>query len=356
MNLQELRFKIDAIDDEIIELIIQRMAVIKEVGELKRTEKSVVYRPEREREIIERLYSQSNKSLTKPAIEAIFLEIFAVSRMIELPEKIAYLGPEGSFTHQVAESRFGDIGEYISLQSIKGVFDSVSSGRTTFGVVPIENNQAGSVKETIAHLAERDVNIVSELSEPIHFCLASLESSTKDIKAIYSKDMAFHQCEEFLRENFNDDIELITVESTSTAAKLASQQPNTAALCSIIASKVHRVPILYFNVEDTADNRTRFLIIARQFNNQQSGNDKTSIILKQYNDDRPGNLVAMLNHFKENDVNLTKIESWPAKSGEQFTYFFFIDFDGHVQDENVARVLETYPNRIKILGSYVKNI
>lgn len=351
MNLNELRQQIDSIDNEMINLIVERMQIVKQVGELKQRENSVVYRPEREKDIVERLYKQCEGKLSKPAIEAIFLEIFAVSRTLELPERIAYLGPEGSFTHQVAESRFGAIGHYLCQKSIKGVFDSVSTNRSTFGVIPIENNHAGAVKETIALLAEREVKIVAEISQPIHFCFASVEDDINQIKTIFSKDMAFHQCEEFIRENF-EEVELITVDSTSQAAQLAKQTPNSAALCSLIASKIHQLPVLFFNVEDSENNKTRFLIIANQFENQPSGQDKTSVIAQMGTG--PGSLVNLLEHFKTNNINLTKIESWPARGDVNFSYYFFIDFDGHVNDENVQNVLRAFPQQLKLLGSYIK--
>lgn len=354
IDLNKYRENIDSIDNKIIQLINKRMEIVKEIGELKRSHQSVIYRPEREKDIIERLFTNNKGLLNKAAIEAIFLEIFAVSRSIELPEKISYLGPVGSFTHQVAESRFGAIGEYVSLKSIKGVFDSVSSGRAVFGVIPVENNQAGSVKETFAHLAERNVSIVAEISEPIHFCLASNEDTVQDIEKIYSKDMAFHQCEQFLEENFGNRVELVAVDSTSHAAELAKDNPQSAALCSLIASKIHQLPVLYYNVEDTENNKTRFLILAKTFQNEKSGNDKTSIILK--GSDEPGSLVKILNSFKENNVNLTKIESWPTKEDHRFSYYFFIDFDGHFTDENVQKILNLYPKKIKLLGSYLKNV
>jgi len=352
MELQQLREQIDRIDSQLIDLIVDRMAIIKEVGELKRSQNSIVYRPEREKVIIDRLYDRSGGKLNKAAIEAIFLEIFAVSRTLELPERIAYLGPEGSFTHQVAESKFGAIGNYLCQKTIKGVFDSVHTNRSAFGVIPIENNQAGAVKETIALLANKPLKIVAEISEPIHFCFTSIEDNVGDIKTIYSKDMAFHQCEDFLHEHFDADVELITVDSTSQAAQLASETPQSAALCSLIAAKIHKLPVLFYNVEDSEENQTRFLIIARTFENAASGNDKTSIIAKM--GDETGSLVALLNEFKSNNINLTKIESWPAKNGATFSYYFIIDFDGHYLDENVQTVLAKYPQQLKLLGSYIK--
>jgi len=351
MKLNDLRSQIDNIDNQVIDLILSRMEVIKKVGELKRQEKSVVYRPEREKDIIDRLYEQSGGRLNRAAIEAIFLEIFAVSRTIELPERIAYLGPEGSFTHQVAESRFGAIGNYLCQSTIQGVFDSVNTNRAAFGVIPIENNQVGAVKETIALLANKQVKIVAEVSEPIHFCFASIEDDLSNIKTIYSKDMAFHQCEDFIKDNFQE-IELVSVESTSQAAHFASKTKNSAALCSLIAAKIQKLPLLFFNVEDSADNQTRFLIISKQFKNQRSGHDKTSVIAKI--DDEAGSLVNLLNAFKNNNINLTKIESWPAKKGSGFSYNFFIDFDGHYSDENVQSVLNVFSHQLKLLGSYIK--
>ncbi len=352
-ELTELRHQIDSIDNEIINLINDRMEIVKKVGDLKRNEQSVIYRPEREKDIIDRLYRESNGALSRAAIEAIFLEIFAVSRTLELPEKIAFLGPEGSFTHQVAESRFGATGSYLPQKTIKGVFDSVSSGRASFGVIPIENNQAGAVKETIKLLAERDLNIVAEISEPIHFCFATREDDVTAVHTIFSKDVAFHQCEEFLRENFDtENVEYVTVDSTSRAAHLAMEKENSAALCSLIAAKMAQLPVLFYNIEDSDNNRTRFVIIARKFQNQPSGKDKTSVIARL--DGRPGSLVDLLNAFKAENINLTKIESWPAKNGSNFTYNFFIDFDGHYLDENIQTVLTDYADNLKLLGSYIR--
>lgn len=353
MTLEELRQQIDGIDTQLIKLIDERMQIVKQIGKLKSTEKSTIYRPDREQEIVERLYALSDKIIDKPALEAIFLEIFAVGRVLELPEKIAFLGPKGSFTHQAAEKRFGAVGDYMPLKTIKGVFDSVSSSRAVFGVVPIENNQAGIVKDTISLLAEREVTIVAELFESIHFSLCSKETDNKQIKRIYSKDIAFRQCSDFLEENFGNDVECIPVSSTSTAAKMALQdEKGSAALCAGIAAKLHKLPILYHNVEDTDNNRTRFLILANKFDNKPTGSDKTSIIYSSA--DKPGTLVSLLNEFHKRDINLTKIESWPAKIDDTFQYYFFIDFEGHHTDHSAAEILKQHSGQVKLLGSYAK--
>ena len=226
MNLQDLRNRIDTIDDQLLELLNERMELVKQVGDLKRSSQSIIYRPEREKQILDRLEKQNGGLLTRQAIDAIFFEIFAVSRNLELPERVSYLGPEGSFTHQAAESRFGSMSEYLVLPTIHSVFESVETGRAKFGVVPIENNQEGIVIETVDHLREKNLSIVAEVLLQVHFTFASQSDSLKEIRRIYSKDIAFRQCGKFLSEYLDGlDVELIAVESTSKAAKLASEDP-----------------------------------------------------------------------------------------------------------------------------------
>ncbi|MEM1137421.1 MAG: prephenate dehydratase [Bacteroidota bacterium] len=352
MSLDDLRGKIDSIDSQLLSLLNQRMEVVKSVGELKRATNTIIYRPEREKAIIDRLESMNTGLLTRPSIEAIFLEIFAVSRNMELPERIAFLGPEGSFTHQAAESRFGATSEYVSLRTIQSVFESVETERVRFGVVPIENNQEGSVNETIDLLGQMDVKIVAEIPMPIHFAFASKEDKFDKIKKIYSKDIAFRQCRKFLLDYFGEDIPLVEVSSTSKAANLALEQEGTAAICSHIAAKLYGLPILFENIEDSRSNHTRFLIISKHFNNQKGLLDKSSILLKT--NDRPGALAGFLKEFEDAGINLTKLESRPAREGDTFKYWFLIDFDGHYEDVSVQKILKHHGNSIRFLGSYVK--
>lgn len=352
MNLEELRERINAIDIKLLELLNERMKVVQEVGHFKKNEKSVIYRPEREQWIIDRLDQANDGLISKGAIEAVFMEIFAISRNFELPELISYLGPEGSFTHQAAESRFGATSEYISLPSIRSIFESVVSNRARFGVVPIENNREGSVAETVDYLSMGQVQVVAEMAMPIHFTFASREDKVSNIKKIYSKDIAIRQCKKFIQEYFGDKVELVEVSSTSNAAKLAAQEEGTAAICSHIAAKLYNVPVLFQNVEDSQDNRTKFFIIAKDFENKISGNDKTSIIARS--DNTPGSLAILLNDFKNRNINLTKIESRPAKQNSEFKYVFYIEFDGHIRDENIQQLIESYKGHITWLGSYVR--
>jgi len=355
-TLDDCRVAIDTIDDEMLTLLNKRMKIVERVGEIKNTQGGAIYRPEREKAIINRLVKLSKKQnglLNDSAIEAIFLEIFAVSRNLELPEKIAYLGPEGTFTHQAAESRFGAMSEYVSLNSIEAVFKELEAGRAKFGVVPIENSRDGVVGETLDLLSKAHVKIVSELYMPIHISFATKSKNTKDIKRIYSKDKGFGECREFLNEYGLMNIEQIPVESTAKAAILASEDENAAAICSHIAAKLYGLPVLYENIEDIHDNATRFVILS-DFKNAPSGNDKTSILVRLKDAVEAGALVHFLQDFDEEKINLSKIESRPSKDEGGFGYWFYIDFYGHIDDTKIQKVLQKHEGEVTWLGSYVK--
>jgi len=356
-TLDDCRDTIDLIDNEILSLLNKRMRVVERVGEIKHDSGGAVYRPEREKAIIERLTQISTESeglLNKSAIEAIYLEIFAVSRNLELPERIAYLGPEGSFTHQAAESRFGAMSDYLSLNSIESVFKTLESKRAKFGVVPIENSRDGIVGETLDLLAKSSVKIVAELYMPIHVAFASKAEKLEEITKIYSKDKGFGQCREFLSQHGFHDIELIPVESTAKAAILAAKDTHAAAICSHIAAKLYGVPTIFENIEDEHDNATRFIILS-DFKNEISDNDKTSILVRLDNAVEAGALVGFLQDFNKEKINLSKIESRPAKDKEGgFDYWFYIDFYGHIDEQRIQNVLQKHQSEVTWLGSYVK--
>jgi len=350
MDLSEIRKKLDAIDNKLLEIYNERMGYVEMVGEYKQKTKTPIYRPDREYEIIERLKAKNKQMsgrLSDEAIEALFMELIGVSRNYEKPEFIAYLGPEASFTHQAAEEKFGRLGNYIPLTSIAGVFREVANGKVKFGVVPIENNTEGIVGDTINGLKEHNLKIVAEVVINIHHVLATLNDDIKEIKKIYSKDIAFGQCREFLDDFGLDKVELIPVESTAKAAQLAKEDKHSAAICSEVAAKLYHLPVLFKDIEDGDKNRTRFFVIS-DFENAPSGNDKTTILAKLPN--RPGALVDFLLDFKDKNIDLTKIKSHII-GGESM---FFLEFNGHKNDENIANIFEKYSESIKFLGSYVK--
>ncbi len=349
MNLDDLRNQIDTLDNELLKLLNERMEVVKKVGEFKHQTKGAIYRPEREKSIIDRLESMSKGLLNKEAIEALFMEIFAVSRNLELPERIAYLGPEGSYSHQAAELKFGAMSNYLPISSIEGVFKVLQNKEAKFGVVPIENNTDGAVGATLDSLAKYDSLIIAEEYMDIHHSFATTLDDIKDIKRIYSHPQGYNQCINFLDEHFLTDVEFVPTRSTSAAAKRAKEDKDSAAICSKIAAKIHHLPILFEKIEDNEANRTRFLVLS-DIKNGKSNFDKTSILAKL--DDKAGSLVDFLQKFKDVGINLLKIESRPIKE-EKFKSMFFIDFEGHGDDKSFKKLLDDKQNIIKWLGSYV---
>jgi len=352
-NLDIYRNEKDNIDNEILKLLNKRMKSVEAIGIAKQTTGTSIYRPEREKEILDRLKNLNNGKLNASAIDAIFLEVFAVSRNLEMPEKVVFLGPDGSYTHQVAESRFGAMGNYIALNSIEAVFNVLANGEAKYGVVPIENNTEGAVGITLDCLGKFDSLIVSEIYMDIHHSFATTCESIKDIKRIYSHPQGYNQCRKFLEEHMLLDVEFIPTKSTAASAKLAASEKNSASICSHIAAKLYNVPILFDKIEDNLANKTRFFILS-DFKNRPSLQNKTSILAKTQ--DRPGGLVQFLQSFDNEKVNITKIESRPVKDSG-FQAVFYLDFEGHIDDENVKRVLKVNEgiNEIKWLGSYVKS-
>lgn len=348
-SIDSLRIKIDNIDDEILKLLNQRMEFVKEIGEIKQSTQSAIYRPERERAIISRLKNNNKGLLNQNAIEAIYQEIFAVSRNLEMPQCIAYLGPEGTYTHQAARSRFGAMSSYVALDTIEDVFKELINKEASYGVIPIENNTEGAVGTSLDCLGKyQEIKIFGEIYMDIHHSFVSINENLKEIKKIYSHPQGYNQCLAFLKSHNLASVEFIPSKSTAQAAYLASQDKEAAAICSKIAAKLYNVPILFSKIEDNLANRTRFLILS-DIKLSKMSNCKTSILAQTAH--KPGALSALLNAFKEENINLTKLESRPIKS-KDFLHSFYLDFDGHIDDENVQRAL----NGIDYvwLGSYLR--
>ena len=345
MELDKLRESIDHIDDTLLDLINERMEYVHQVGDLKNNTGAPIYRPEREQSILNRLKDRNGGKLTSNAIDALFLELFAVARNLELPERVAYLGPEASFTHQAAESKFGAMSSYLSIASIQGIFREVSRKNAKFGVIPIENNSNGLVSDTIYCLSNYNLKIIAEVVVDVHHVLATTCENVKDIKKIYSKDIAFGQCQKFLDDVGLSEVEQIPVESTAKGAKLAIKEPNSASICSSVAATMYSVPILFKNIEDSEENKTRFFIIS-DFENAPSKDDKTSILVHLPN--KPGSLFQFLDDFGKANINLTKIKSHII-NGEST---FFLEFSGHKEDKHIKKIFAKYKESIKFLGSY----
>ncbi|NLK65976.1 MAG: prephenate dehydratase [Campylobacteraceae bacterium] len=352
-NMDDLRAEIDIVDNEIIRLLNERMVYVKKIGELKNASGGHIYRPEREKAILSRLESISGKDLDRKAIEAIYYEIFSISRNLEKPQSVAFLGPFGSYSHQAAKSRFGAISNYIPVSNIEAVFKEVSNKEAKYGVVPIENNTEGGVGVTFDCLgAYPDIKIVAEIYIDIHHSFASMHESLKDITKIYSHPQGYNQCLKFLEDHGLNEVEFVPAKSTALAAKLASTEPNSAAICSSIAASLYNVPVMFEKIEDNLSNRTRFFIIS-DFKNEKTGEDKTSLFIKI--DHTPGSLAELLSIFRNEGINMTKLESRPIKKKE-FRTNFFVDLEGHIDDRRVSDAINLAVkkgNEITWLGSYM---
>jgi chorismate mutase/prephenate dehydratase len=349
-KIDELRRKIDEIDEKLIELLNKRAEIVKEVIEIKEKEKKSVFDPSREKKIIERLINK-NKGMLKPEDLKIIMEsIFKIYRGMFREIKVAYLGPEGTFTHLAAMKKFGEKAKYIPVKTIDEVFREVEKKRVDYGVVPVENSIEGIVTHTLDVFLESDLKIISEISLEIHHYLLSKENSLDKIKKIYSHPQAIAQCRNWIGENL-PEAEIFETESTISAVKKVMKEKNAAAIASEIASSMYNLNIIAERIEDFRENITRFLVIGSDFA-EKTGNDKTSILFSIK--DRVGALHDILSYFKEENINLTKIESRPSKK-KAWEYVFFVDFIGHKDDINVKRALnnvEKVSVFLKILGSY----
>lgn len=264
-------------------------------------------------------------------------------------KKIVYLGPEGSYTQEAAINQLGIGNRYYSVNSIANIFYEISEGNAQCGIVPIENSSNGIVGDTINCFNNYDLNIVGETVLDIHHTLVSNCTKVEDIEIIYSKDIAFDQCSIFLKNYHLDEVKYVYVESTTKAAKLAAKTKNSAAICSQLAAKTHVMPILFHNIEDNKENKTRFFVISKN-KSSKSYNDKTSIIVKLPN--KYGSLIRFLNNFKKAKISLNKIKSHIVNGISTF----FIEFDGHRNNKNVQKIITKNSKYIKVLGSYPKQV
>lgn len=349
MELKKLRNKIDRIDKIILDALSRRAEITFRIAKLKRKQGKTIYSPDREREILDRLESQNRGLLSNKAIEAIYREIMSSTLSLEIPLKIAYLGPPATFTHIAALKRFGSQVEYIACNTITDVFLAVEKEVADYGVVPIENSIEGAVTHTLDMFADSELKICSQIIINVSHNLLARCSKSK-IKRIYSNPQVFGQCRLWLEENLarTDKIE---VTSTTRAAQIASREKYSACIASLLAAKVYSLKVIAKGIEDSPRNVTRFLVISTS-EVDRTGDDRTSILFSIR--DRVGALHDMLVPFKKYGINLTKIESRPSKR-KAWDYYFFVDLKGHYKDSPVKKALAELEDRctfLKILGSY----
>ena len=349
-SVDDLRKKIDQVDEKIVELLSRRASLAQEIGRTKSQGNEDVFVPSREKEIFRRLSKLNRGPLLEQSVHSIYREILSASRSVEAPLKISYLGPEATFTHLAARERFGSSTTFIPAASIAEVFQEVGQRRANYGVVPIENSTEGAVTHTLDLLVEAEVKICAEAYLDIHLYLLSRSGKPSDIRKIVSHPQALAQCRGWLTRHL-PKVPVEEVSSTAHAAELAATDPNLAAVAGRLAQELYGLESVEENIEDNANNITRFLVIGNR-TTQPSGDDKTSLVFSVK--DEVGVLHRMLDPFAKNRINLTKIESRPLKN-KPWEYLFFLDLRGHAQEPRVRRAIRKLEKSclfIKILGSY----
>ncbi len=349
MNLSQLRSKIDELDAKIIQFLNERTQLALEVGKVKSEEGKEIYAPERESQIYQKIDREAKGPLPKDSLKSIYREIMSAALAIEKPLTIAYLGPEATFTHIASLSKFGSSVNYFPAQSISRIFSEVEKRQADYGVIPIENSIEGVVTHSVDMFLESDLKICSEVLLNISHNLMS-NSTLKNIKRIYSVGQAIAQSRNWIEAHL-PNVEIVETASTAAGVKHAQTEDGSAAIGTKLASTLYNVPIVADNIQDSAQNMTRFLVISRQIP-KPTGHDKTSLLISIK--DKPGALYEMLAPIRKYKINMTKIESRPSKK-KAWDYYFFIDFEGHVENPAVKKMLREMEGKVKfvkVLGSY----
>jgi chorismate mutase/prephenate dehydratase len=350
-TISALRRELDRVDAEILAAVSRRAELAKQIGDLKRDADQPVFDPARESEVIDRAVQANPGPLGNDAVRAVFSELVSGSRAVQSPLRVAYLGPEYTFSHLAAISRFGQSAELVPVGTIAAVFEEVERGQSQFGVVPMENSTDGRVSDTLDCFSRSHVRICGELPLRIHHCLLGV--GTRDsVRKIYSKPQPLSQCRNWLARHL-PQADLTEVASTAEAARRAKEDLHAAAVASAKAALKYGLGVLAENIEDNADNVTRFAVISPA-TGKRTGSDKTALVIEIAHE--PGALADAMAIFKRNRLNMTWIESYPIP-GSRGRYLFFVEFIGH-QDEPRARraiaALRKKAIRLDVLGSYAQ--
>lgn len=352
LKLDQIRARIDELDVRLVGLICERAALVVEAARAKsaRGEPESFYRPDREAAILRRVMELNRGPLSNEALVRLYQELMSECLALEQRLSVAYLGPEGTFTHEALLKHFGQAVQSMPQSGIDPVFREVESGNCHYGVVPVENSIEGAVTHTLDLLANSTLKICGEVALRIHQHLLSTASEPANIRKVYSHQQSMAQCRRWLDERL-PGVERVAVSSNAEAARLAAEEAGAAAIAGETAARRYSLPILARNIEDESDNTTRFLVLGRHAV-AASGNDRTSLVFATPN--RPGALHDMLQCFAANKVSLSRIESRPSRRG-MWDYIFFADVEGHAQDAPVVEALRQLGERasmVKILGSY----
>jgi len=354
-ELGKLRDEIDHIDREIQRLLNERARCAQRVAEVKQAaaggQEVQYYRPEREAQVLRAVMERNEGPLPDEDMARLFREVMSSCLALERPLTVAFLGPEGTFTHAAALKHFGHFVKAQPLGAIDEVFREVESGQANYGIVPIENSTEGMVNHTLDSFIDSPLYIAGEVKLRIHHNLLSATcSDVSQVKRVYAHQQALAQCRKWL-DSHCPQVERVAVSSNGEAARLAAEEDGVAAIASDMAAELYDLDTLVQNIEDQPDNTTRFLIVGSEVV-PSSGEDKTSLMVSVKN--KPGALYHVLEPFHRHDVSMTRLETRPSNSGT-WAYVFYIDFEGHIEDDNIKAVIqEISPDAVQIkhLGSY----
>ena len=355
MELGPIREKIDQLDQQLVEVLNQRLELAAQIGKVKRSQGGQIYVAERENAVLLKVAAQNRGPIKIDALRAIYREIMSAAIALEKPLVIAYLGPEATNTHAAALKKFGASVDYHAIATVADIFTAVEKGETDYAVIPIENSTEGSVREALDSFVESDLKIVAQIYLEINHALIS-NSPLEAIKRVYSKDQALVQCRHWLQRHL-PHAQLIDAPSTSRAVELAKEEPGAAAVAGELAAEHYGVPIVERNIQDKADNTTRFFVIGRKASGAVGGGKDVTSLLVSLGDEaasHSGALLKMLMPLAERGINLSKIESRPSKK-RPWDYFFFLDVTGHHDDPNMKAALaelKKFCPMVKWLGSY----
>jgi len=350
--LEEIRVKIDAIDTQLLELLNQRADLVHEVGEIKRKDGLEIYAPEREEKLLQRLVEINRGRLSPHSIRSIYREIMSAALALEEDLKIAFLGPEGTWTHQAAVTKFGRSVRYVAQKSLADVFSEVERRTADYGVVPVENSIEGAVHHTLDLFANSPLKICAQIQIPIEDNLLA-NSPIEGLTRLYSNPEVFGQCRRWITAHLSH-AEFIEVASTADAASLAKIEPHSGAIGGALLAELYGLAIQERAIQDDASNTTRFLVIGHR-TCPPTGHDRTSIVFSVA--DEPGSLHDALQPFNRFKINLAKIESRPNRR-ERSGHLFHVDVAGHFTDPEMQTALEElrgHCSSVKILGSYPDN-
>lgn len=355
-KLDDTRRRIDALDADIQRLISERAELAFQAGQSKGELPHAVdyYRPEREAQVLRGVLERNHGPLSDSEMLRLFREIMSACLARQEPLKVAYLGPEGTFTQQAVHRHFGHSVLAMGHAAIENVFEQVQGGEADFGVVPIENSTQGVVSHTLDLFIDCELKICGEIEMRIHHNLLTHASGLAQLDRVYAHQQSFSQCKQWLRQNL-PTAELLAVSSNAEAARRVRNAPEAAAIASLSAAEIYGIPVLFSKIEDHHDNTTRFLVIGRKLF-PPSGDDKTTLLLA--GNAGPGALHALLTPLAEHRVNMTRIESRPSRAGK-WDYVFFIDVDGHADEDPLRSALAAMQNvggRARLLGSYPRAV